>query len=95
MPKASRYWYIIQAWCALTSYPEWHMLWAENASAIASFIFEDICYDHFFSSCCEWLCITLPFPLMDTISVPVFTQLPPIPELAQPGLCAVYPPYIN
>ena len=34
------------------------------------------------------------FP-MDAIFVPVFTQLFPIPELAQPGPCAVYPPYIN
>ena len=42
MPRASGYRYIIQARCALTSYPEWRMLRAENASAISSFIFEDI-----------------------------------------------------
>jgi integrase-like protein len=42
MPKASGYRYIVQARCALTGYPEWRMLRAENASALASFIFEDI-----------------------------------------------------
>ena len=31
----------------------------------------------------------------DTISIPVFAQLFPIPELAQPGPCTVHPPYIN
>ncbi|KIO02719.1 hypothetical protein M404DRAFT_147444 [Pisolithus tinctorius Marx 270] len=30
MPKASGYRYIVQARCTLTSYPEWHMLHAEN-----------------------------------------------------------------
>ena len=34
--------YIVQAHCALTAYPEWQMLRSENASALASFIFEDI-----------------------------------------------------
>ena len=35
-----------------------------------------------------------PFP-MDAISVPVLTQLFPIPELVLPGLCTAYPPYMN
>jgi hypothetical protein len=42
MPKAGRYWYIVQARCALTSYPEWHMLHSEKVVSLASFIFEDI-----------------------------------------------------
>ena len=42
MPQSGGYCYIIKAWCALTAYPEWHMLWSENTSAIVSFIFEDI-----------------------------------------------------
>ena len=42
MPRSSGYHYIIQAWCALTAYLEWHMLRFENASAIVSFIFKDI-----------------------------------------------------
>jgi hypothetical protein len=42
MPKASGYCYIVQAWCALTGYPEWGMLHMENTSTLASFIFEDI-----------------------------------------------------
>ncbi|KIN93443.1 hypothetical protein M404DRAFT_38804, partial [Pisolithus tinctorius Marx 270] len=40
MPKAGGYRYIAR--CALTSYPEWCMLHAENSTALASFIFEDI-----------------------------------------------------
>ena len=45
MPRSGRYCFIIQAWCTLTAYLEWHMLWSENAAAIVSFIFEDIlCY---------------------------------------------------
>ena len=42
MPQSGGYHYIVQAWCTLTVYPEWHMLRSENASAITSFIFEDI-----------------------------------------------------
>ena len=34
--------YIVQAHCVLTAYPKWRMLHSENASAFASFIFEDI-----------------------------------------------------
>ena len=42
MPKADRYQYVVQARCALTFYPEWHMLCSENGSTLASFIFENI-----------------------------------------------------
>jgi hypothetical protein len=42
MPKVGRYQYIVQARCALTSYPEWRMLRSEKAVGLASFIFEDI-----------------------------------------------------
>ena len=42
MPRSASYQYIVQACCALTAYPEWQMLHSENASALASFIFEDI-----------------------------------------------------
>ena len=42
MPRSACYRYIVQACCALTAYPEWQMLRSENASALASFIFEDI-----------------------------------------------------
>ena len=42
MPWSAGYWYIVQARCVLTAYPEWRMLHSENASALASFIFEDI-----------------------------------------------------
>ena len=42
MPRSAGYRYIIQARCALTAYPEWRMLHSENASALTSFLFEDI-----------------------------------------------------
>ena len=42
MPQSAGYQYIVQAHCALTAYPEWQMLRSENASTLASFIFEDI-----------------------------------------------------
>ena len=42
MPRCGRYCFIVQAQCALTVYPEWCMLWSENAVVITSFIFEDI-----------------------------------------------------
>ena len=41
MPRSAGYWYIVQAHCALTAYPKWQMLHSENASTLASFIFED------------------------------------------------------
>ncbi|KIJ04305.1 hypothetical protein PAXINDRAFT_39921, partial [Paxillus involutus ATCC 200175] len=42
MPKVGGYRYIVQARCALSAYPEWRMLRAENGIALAAFIFEDI-----------------------------------------------------
>ena len=42
MPCSGGYQYIVQAWCTLMAYPEWWMLWSKNASALTSFIFEDI-----------------------------------------------------
>ena len=42
MPLSASYRYIVQARCALTAYPKWRMLRSKNASALASFIFEDI-----------------------------------------------------
>ena len=42
MPQSASYQYIVQARCALTAYLEWWMLHSEIASALASFIFEDI-----------------------------------------------------
>ena len=42
MPRSAGYWYIVQACCVLTAYPEWRMLRSKNASALASCIFEDI-----------------------------------------------------
>ena len=42
MPWSAGYWYIVQACCALTTYPEWQMLCSKNTSTLTSFIFEDI-----------------------------------------------------
>jgi transposase InsO family protein len=42
MPKANGFRYLVQARCALTSYPEWRLLRSETATTLASFIFEDI-----------------------------------------------------
>jgi hypothetical protein len=42
MPKAGGYRYIVQACCAMTSYPEWRMLRAETGLTLAAFIFKDI-----------------------------------------------------
>ena len=42
MPRSASYRYIVQARCVLTTYPEWQMLRSKNASALTSFIFEDI-----------------------------------------------------
>ena len=50
MPRSGGYHYIFQARCALTAYLEWCMLRSENASAIASFIFEEIL--------CRWGAVT-------------------------------------
>jgi hypothetical protein len=43
MPKARGYRYILHARCSLTAYPEWEMVKAENAQAIAKFLHKIIC----------------------------------------------------
>jgi len=42
MPHAGGYRYIIQAWCLLTAWPEWHVLQGETGQTIGTFIFEEI-----------------------------------------------------
>jgi hypothetical protein len=42
MPKVGGYRYLVQARCAMSSYPEWRMLRSETGSNLAAFIFEDI-----------------------------------------------------
>ena len=42
MPRSGGYRYIVQARCALSAYPEWHMLRSENSTTHSSFIFEDL-----------------------------------------------------
>ena len=46
MPHSSSYQYTVQARCALSAYPEWHMLHSENSTTHSSFIFEDLL--------CQW-----------------------------------------
>jgi hypothetical protein len=38
MPKAGRFKYLVQAWCALTSYPEWRMLRKENTKTLTLYM---------------------------------------------------------
>jgi hypothetical protein len=42
IPCSGSYQYIVQARCALTTYPEWCMLHSENSTTLSSFIFEDL-----------------------------------------------------
>jgi hypothetical protein len=42
MPRTSRYCYIVQARCSLSSYPEHQKLRKENRSTISAFIFKEI-----------------------------------------------------
>jgi len=42
MPKAGGFEYLVQARCALTSYPEWRMLHKENTRTLCAFIFEEL-----------------------------------------------------
>jgi hypothetical protein len=42
MPKVGGYRYLIQACCAMSSYPEWRMMCSETGQTLAAFIFEDI-----------------------------------------------------
>jgi transposase InsO family protein len=42
MPKAGGFEYLVQARCALTSYPEWRMMRKENTKTLTAFIFEEL-----------------------------------------------------
>src|SRR5882724_8660016 len=42
MLTVNRFRYLMQACCALSSWPEWHPLWKENEKTLGDFIFEDI-----------------------------------------------------
>ena len=42
MPTVNKFCYLIQAHCALSSWPEWRPLWKENEKTLGDFIFEDI-----------------------------------------------------
>jgi Integrase zinc binding domain len=42
MPQSSGYWYIVQARCSLSAYPEFQMLCHETGSTIGTFLFEDL-----------------------------------------------------
>jgi len=42
MPTVNKFRYLIQAHCALSSWPEWHPLRKENEKSLGDFIFEDI-----------------------------------------------------
>jgi hypothetical protein len=42
MPLASGFWYIVQARCLLTAWPEWHALRTETGRTLGTFIFKDI-----------------------------------------------------
>jgi hypothetical protein len=42
MPKAGGFKHLVQVHCALTSYPEWHMLCKENTHMLLSFIFKEL-----------------------------------------------------
>ena len=62
MPHSGGYRYIVQARCALTAYPEWHMLHSENSTTLSSFIFEDLL--------CQWS----PLSEIVTDNSPTFVQ---------------------
>jgi len=42
MPTVNKFCYLIQAHCALSSWPEWRPLWKENEKTLGDFIFKDI-----------------------------------------------------
>ena len=42
MPRAAGFWYIVQARCSLSAYPEHRRLKRETGATIGAFIFEDI-----------------------------------------------------
>ena len=42
MPMVNKFWYLVQACCALSSWSEWCPLRKENEKTLGDFIFEDI-----------------------------------------------------
>src|SRR6266481_6385234 len=42
MPTVNKFRYLVQAHCALSSWPEWQPLWKENEKSLGDFIFEEI-----------------------------------------------------
>ena len=42
MPTMNKFCYLIQARCAMSSWPKWHPLLKENEKTLGDFIFEDI-----------------------------------------------------
>ena len=77
MPQSSGYHYIVQAQCALTVYPEWHVLRSENTAAIASFIFKDIL--------CHWGAVSE----LITDNGPAFVQALDV-LTSQYGICHIW-----
>jgi len=46
MPTVNVFQYIFQAHCALSSWPEWHLIWKENEKTLGGLIFENML--------CQW-----------------------------------------
>jgi len=42
MPTVNKFCYLVQAGCALLSWPEWHPFWRENKKTLGDFIFKEI-----------------------------------------------------
>jgi len=42
MPRAGGFEHLVQARCALTGYPEWHMLHKETTKTLQAFVFEEL-----------------------------------------------------
>jgi len=42
MPTVNKFCYLVQACCALSSWPKWHPLWKEHEKTLGDFIFEEI-----------------------------------------------------
>src|SRR6266481_9013026 len=42
MPMVNKFRYLVQARCALSSWPEWTPLWRETEKTLGDFIFEEI-----------------------------------------------------
>ncbi len=42
MPHTSGFQYIVQAWCSLTAWPEWHALHIKTGCTLGAFLFKEI-----------------------------------------------------